>query len=308
MMFPWCAFGLVAAFWNLDEVNGFIIERTTIGGNYGSGVQFRDSRKPHRWATPSRRFYTGSTSPEEAMKRTSSHLKKLNKLSKQRQRYRERQLETAGTTTDRADQEEFDIVYQEYLSQPANSLKEQLQERRLSSKGRKPDLARRLAEYNLKLNGLPATDGRASTPEPIEPWLNDKVSFGEGEDSGVFSAMFCGLPLSSAATRALKKAEFLDTPSPIQAAAIPRISAVHDEQAHPESFILHAETGSGEWQYQHIPSSDQSKIFFKLRHPFIMTLAYVCYPSKARLSLTCSRSLNICGNNKRRGAMNLESF
>ena len=233
MTLRWCVLGLVlASLFNLDGVTGFPVERIS-------------SDKPYRWATPSRRFYTGSTSPEEAMKRTSAHLKKLNKLSKQRQQNRERELDDARSESDSPDQEGFDLMYQEYLLQSANYLKEQLQQKKLPSKGRKPDLARRLTEYNLKLNGAQA-NANSSPADPIRPWLEDEQSTGRGEEFEESSATFCGLNLSPAATRSLQKADFLATPSPIQAAAIPKISAVHEEQAHPESFILHAETGSGE--------------------------------------------------------------
>jgi hypothetical protein len=149
---------------------------------------------------------------------------------------------------------ERETRYRKYLAQSANALKELLKERKLTRTGNKPDLARRLVEYDLE-----TAYGYNSEKQAIEgEKLLVATDHGNtAEESGTFVdhhdesdtaaaaastadrtiGRFAGLDLSAVAGRALGKANFAK-PSPIQAAAMPAIAAG-------ESMILHAETGSG---------------------------------------------------------------
>jgi hypothetical protein len=134
---------------------------------------------------------------------------------------------------------------------PANSLKIELRRRKLQQKGRKPDLAKRLAEYEYEQQtGIvrnTETNGKGVVVEEgmIEPWnIEEDVN---GTKEGLKS--FCGIKLSSAAGAALGRAKF-DRPSHIQAAAIPL-------QCRGESLILHAQTGSGKTLAYLLPITEQ---------------------------------------------------
>lgn len=186
-----------------------------------------------------RLFY--STSPEEALKRTASQLERL-----QRQKNTDKPVE---------DDDEFENIYRNYISLPANALKAELKQRKLLDKGRKPDLARRLAEDDKRLTRATSQD---LTAEDIEDEQETMMEAWEPSSSldnaeGDFTPMtkFCGLKLSSAAGQALGKANFR-IPTPIQKAAIPL--QVHGSG---ESLILHAETGSGKTLAYLLPITEQ---------------------------------------------------
>jgi superfamily II DNA/RNA helicase len=182
-----------------------------------------------RWAT---------SSPEEALKKTASQLLKLDKLQQQ--------------TSGNGENPEFDKIYNQYIKQPANALKMELQQRNLPyKKGRKPDLAQRLAENDLKLSKMARgiiNDG----DDDIEAWNPTSSSSEDDETTSTplkLLKSFCGLQLSQAASNALTKANF-QTPSPIQKAAIPL-------SVQGESLILHAETGSGKTLAYLLPITEQ---------------------------------------------------
>ncbi|VEU38873.1 unnamed protein product [Pseudo-nitzschia multistriata] len=128
----------------------------------------------------------------------------------------------------------------EYLSFPANALKQELKANGLPTKGRKPDLARRLAEFEY-LRDHPdevlgdedeaAADRGEASQRPTK-YLEPRGS----EASGVLET-FCGMGLSEAAGAALGRAGF-DTPTPIQRKSLRALSKGN-------SAVLHAETGSG---------------------------------------------------------------
>ena len=166
-----------------------------------------------------------STSPksdpvaQDALEKTAARLEKL-------------QRRHAEIVSD--DDDKLQRLYRQYLLQPANALKEQLKSRKLPRNGRKPDLARRLAQDDLQM----ARNGNDDHHEKVRPsgttsaLLNNRAA-----DPATRLSSFAGLRLTATAGEALGRAGF-DAPSPIQAAAIPRLAAG-------ESLILHAETGSG---------------------------------------------------------------
>lgn len=179
---------------------------------------------------------------QDALERTASHLKKL-------QGRNNNNLSGIQSSTLLADPDappdplgvEREKIYQTYVQKPANTLKEILKERKLPRNGRKPDLARRLAEDDLvQLYGQPDENDIIGFAEDN---LNPKEAMMELDDtdndeaSSFRLSKFAGIPLSVAAGTALVRANFLH-PSPIQAAAIPAL-------AKGESVVLHAETGSG---------------------------------------------------------------
>lgn len=160
---------------------------------------------------------------QDALERTAAHLQKLQ----------------GSVAVSRADPDappdplgvEREKIYQEYLQNPANTLKQMLKERKLMRTGRKPDLARRLAVDDLRqLYGDPDKDALPEVPLSF-PGID------EGDGPTEVMAEFSGIPLSTAAGAALVRANILK-PSPIQAAAIPALSKG-------EPLVLHAETGSG---------------------------------------------------------------
>jgi len=134
-------------------------------------------------------------------------------------------------------QSKDDPVYRSYLQKSANTLKQILKERRLPTNGRKPDLARRLADADQA-----ELDHDGGSFEQVEsPW----------DDSIVKPRVkyFAGVQLSDIGSEVLGRAGFVN-PSPIQAAAIPRLMRG-------ESLILHAETGSGKTLAYVLPTTER---------------------------------------------------
>lgn len=174
---------------------------------------------------------SSSSSTNNAFQRTVSQLERL-------KRERPRTAEASSDDTDPAQ------LYESLIRQSANSLKEQLKERKLSTKGRKPDLAQRIVDYEFRLNKF---------SDDVEiPVIWDPATAGdddEGTSSNKKVRTFAGLKLSSAAGTALGKAKFAK-PSPIQQAVIP----LH---AKGESLIMHAETGSGKTLAYLLPITEQ---------------------------------------------------
>ena len=122
---------------------------------------------------------------------------------------------------------------------PANDLKEELTSLRLKSKGRKPDLVNRLAEYYVTQELGEIAKQEQETIIPIRLPKTSKLN----EDAVI---SFAGLPcISTAAANALTEA-FGDgsgeppEPTPIQKAAISKLFYPPQPSA-----ILHAPTGSG---------------------------------------------------------------
>ncbi len=136
----------------------------------------------------------------------------------------------------------------EYLSFPANEIKRELKVNGLPTKGKKPDLAKRLAEFEYleenpdDLFGDDASsndDGLEQRTKYLDP-KEPKNDAGDSENKVPQHntlETFCGLPLSPTAAAALGKAQF-DQPTPIQKGALPSLWRG-------ESAVLHAETGSG---------------------------------------------------------------
>lgn len=135
----------------------------------------------------------------------------------------------------------------EYLSFPANAIKQELKANGLPTKGKKPDLAKRLAEFEY-LEDNPddvfgdetsGDDGSQRPTKYLDPKGDSSSSSGSDAKDAQHSSLdtFCGLPLSATAAAALGKAQF-NTPTPIQKAALSFLWRG-------ESAVLHAETGSG---------------------------------------------------------------
>mmetsp|Transcript_16318 Transcript_16318/g.23014 ORF Transcript_16318/g.23014 Transcript_16318/m.23014 type:complete len:622 (+) Transcript_16318:172-2037(+) len=135
---------------------------------------------------------------------------------------------------------EEEKIYKEYMQMSGNMLKQELNARGLPSKGRKPDLARRLTDCDLEKFGLESLD---QTDDQPTTWEEAQ----KGEMKSIDK--FCGLTLSESAGKALGGAKF-NTPSPIQRAAIPTL-------AQGESSLLYAETGSGKTLAYLLPITEQ---------------------------------------------------
>eukprot|EP00581_Thalassiosira_minuscula_P014811 CAMPEP_0183722190 /NCGR_PEP_ID=MMETSP0737-20130205/14225_1 /TAXON_ID=385413 /ORGANISM="Thalassiosira miniscula, Strain CCMP1093" /LENGTH=829 /DNA_ID=CAMNT_0025952311 /DNA_START=34 /DNA_END=2523 /DNA_ORIENTATION=+ len=131
---------------------------------------------------------------------------------------------------------------------PANDLKAELTNLRLSSKGRKPDLVQRLAEYYVE-NGVDVDADDDDDDDGAEfdlPTLTKSTSLNLDRPMS-----FAGIPrLSSTAANALHQAFGAGTtastpstfpePTPIQSVAVPKLFYPPNPSA-----LLHAPTGSG---------------------------------------------------------------
>ena len=168
----------------------------------------------------------------DALEKTASHLEKLK---------RQRQIPQVEDDDGPDDpfSAEREKLYREYLLQAANSLKVELKTRKLPRNGRKPDLAMRLAEDDLRAIYGEAITGEEEDDVSLKQLVADDEKFNEMQEKEVFERLvtFAGLKLSHTAGDALGRAGFTK-PSPVQAAAIPRL-------IRGESCVLHAETGSG---------------------------------------------------------------
>jgi hypothetical protein len=204
---------------------------------------------------------SSTSSAEEALQRTAAQLDKL-----------KQKTSTSGRVVGEGN-DAYEALYRDYVQLPANSLKGELKRRKLPQKGRKPDLAQRLAEYDYQQQtGGSDTNNNNNNggveEGMIEPWNikddNDDAHDDNNDDAddhddtnnnGVAAVVqkslrsFCGIQLSSAAGAALGRAKF-DRPSPIQAAAIPL-------QCQGSSLILHAQTGSGKTLAYLLPITEQ---------------------------------------------------
>mmetsp|Transcript_20594 Transcript_20594/g.30577 ORF Transcript_20594/g.30577 Transcript_20594/m.30577 type:complete len:633 (-) Transcript_20594:128-2026(-) len=156
----------------------------------------------------------------QEIKRTAAHLEKL-----------KQQFNDSNSSTSN---KESDVLYKELIQRPASVLKQQCQELRLSTKGRKPDLAQRLAAH------LSSQDDEEEEEEEDVLEEIEAADFSKEAAADLPSdASFAGLEtLSAAATSALHKASFLHTPTPIQSVAVAPLY-------NGESAVLHASTGSG---------------------------------------------------------------
>jgi hypothetical protein len=178
-----------------------------------------------------------STSPSnEALERVKNQLNKINQNAAAR--------EGGGN--------DFDSIYREYAMLPANTLKMELKRLKLPQKGRKPDLAKRLAEYEMQLRTgkASASENSKTADSSVKPW--EDVQQGDDDDAASVKktiSSFCGISLSKAGSEALTRASFQQA-SPIQHRSIPAIVSG-------ESVILHAETGSGKTLAYLLPITEQ---------------------------------------------------
>ncbi|CAB9511619.1 RNA helicase DBP8 [Seminavis robusta] len=193
-------------------------------------------------------------SAEEALARTKAHLVKLQR----RQPSTDNNNENNKLHPQQRQSIAQETLYQEYILQSANSLKQELQSLRLNTKGRKPDLARRLAQYKI-LKDTQKEDNGVDVVEQGSLVTDHDTDSAATTGDVPYPVSFAGIPLSRTAATALHQAGFLKQPSPIQAAAIPAM-----DQG--ESILLHAPTGSGktiayvlpitEFLWQSDPQSD----------------------------------------------------
>jgi len=215
-----------------------------------------------RWsllATSSRSSSSASSSSSpsvtQALERTASQLQRLQKFNQRttpplssspESRVNE---DVNEATTKNPHTETPEELYQSYIRQPANTLKQQLKERRLPTRGRKPELAQRLVDFALNIY---TPDGGKDEEDEVMVWDPSATSSSSSSPSQLSSSTvntFAGLRLSGAASKALGKAMF-QTPSSIQKAVIP----LHCKG---ESLIMHAETGSGKTLAYLLPISEQ---------------------------------------------------
>jgi len=204
---------------------------------------------------------------QAALERTAAHLEKLQQQSSHSTRRRQRPpisienekyntlleqddndqivldkdddsvIAKAATTTTATDDplgQERELLYREYLQLPANTLKQELQRHQLPNRGRKPDLARRLVQFELH-----EKYGSLKTGKEDEDYYKTMDDDADDDDTPIPQQrrlqQFAGLRLSESTSAALGRAGFTQ-PSPIQAAAIPVL-------AQQQSCLLHAATG-----------------------------------------------------------------
>ena len=146
---------------------------------------------------------------------------------------------STSTTENSVQSKDKEIMYQQLIKQSANSLKDELKKLKLSTKGRKPDLARRLVDYNFISKEDDDNDGGAHLDdENIMNEINTPQQWIESDDIKQSIRNFASISLSNTAGTALATAGFVE-PTDIQSSALPLL--VNER----ESLILHAETGSG---------------------------------------------------------------
>ena len=132
--------------------------------------------------------------------------------------------------------EEKEKLYQDLVKRPANSLKEHLRNLKLPTKGRKPDLARRLVDYFIRqADNQDDEDGDKFDLDTIQQCdLHEEILKECNDPIKTFGSM----TLSTAAAQILTNAGFT-TPTSIQSIALPILTEKK------ESIVIHAETGSG---------------------------------------------------------------
>ena len=158
-----------------------------------------------------------SKSEDEAIERTKLQLEIL------------RGAVTTSCYGENEENEEKENLYQRLIKRPANSLKEELNTLKLPSKGKKPDLARRLVDHYISDNHH---DDQVPSKEEEILEIHQEIQQLDPIQS------FGSMTLSNAAAQTLANAGFR-TPTTIQAMALPILTEKK------ESIIIHSETGSG---------------------------------------------------------------
>ncbi|KAL7462990.1 hypothetical protein ACHAXS_003362 [Conticribra weissflogii] len=192
------------------------------------------------------------TRQQETQKKMMLSLKRSLKKSQQTMALNESKTDTVvfegldSTSDGSADDqknEKLQYFIEQLRAKPANDLKEQLSILRLSNKGRKPELVRRLAEYyvssDIDESDNKSDSGDTNGGEGVIPDLeiSNPTSFSFVDEP----ISFAGIPrLSDRAARALTQAFGKPKPTSIQAVAIPKLYSPPNPSA-----LLHASTGSG---------------------------------------------------------------
>lgn len=234
---------LLGTLFRIVRTNAFSNTPTTIT-TVGTFRTFRHVYSPRTDRTDSSSSALGlsaDASAAQALERTKAQLAKIQ---------RQQRAVDENAPPDPLGEERERLV-QSYVQQSANALKEQLKTRGLPRNGRKPDLARRLAEDDLQQSYRDEPDdaavlksqGQHTDALVVKAMAEqdaDLLPSSELEKDDMVRTLttFATLRLSPAAGRALGRAQF-DTPTPIQAEALPRLARQR------ESLLLHAETGSG---------------------------------------------------------------
>jgi hypothetical protein len=195
------------------------------------GVRFSD--------IPTTKLSIAFSPEEQALEKTKQQLQKLQQTT--RRKNGNNNIVSASKNSDPA-LEDIEQQIQDYLQLPASAIKEELRQKGLPTKGRKPDLARRLVEYEWQLeHGRPVPYLENESTVAVTMGLKKEQSTRSNKtnlSSRTDRLHFCGLQLSQAASTALQNAQFTE-PTPIQREGIPLMA----KQG--ESVILHAATGSG---------------------------------------------------------------
>lgn len=178
---------------------------------------------------------SGTTDLPPELERTAQHLKKIT-----------RRLDPLVGSSDEDDDEldvlgrERERIYRSYLQQPANKLKMCLADRGLLQKGRKPDLARRLAQDDLdRLYGKQSQKKIADDSVPLETLegIEDRDDSASSSSSAQLLTEFAGFPIGPQASSVLS---LFPEPTGIQKAAMQNF--LHHSK---EPCVLHSSTGSG---------------------------------------------------------------
>jgi DEAD/DEAH box helicase/Helicase conserved C-terminal domain len=191
-----------------------------------------------------------ATTPHEMLDRTRRQLETMMMKTRIPQDSRNR-VGGGGVATEEANvdpfQAEREQMCREYVAKPAHQLQAECRTRGLLPKGRKPDLAERLARNDLYVKYgssavTPSTSSASSSYalDDVDDELEEQqdASIRPSSSQAVVITRFGPLTLSPAASRRLTHAGFVQ-PTSIQDAALP-ILAQRGSNA-----ILHSETGSG---------------------------------------------------------------
>jgi len=143
------------------------------------------------------------------------------------------------------------LLYQQYIQQPAQTLKQQLESLHLNTKGRKPDLAKRLVEYYTTLSH------NTQQQDKEEGENKDKNTTFTSTSSITSIPYFATIPISHAAHTAILQAKIYQ-PTSIQQKALPILMSTTTQTYSSSSIILHAETGSGKTLCYLLPITERA--------------------------------------------------
>lgn len=209
-----------------EQISSFILPNNIRPSTFTSPLSFSKSL-----VNDAENFSINKEDNDDPFERTKRQLEKLQRK------------EVPSPYDDRDDRstdlwaEERKEMYQNLILKPANQLKEELRNLNLNTKGKKPDLARRLVDYMIM---------NQHETNSVDDDLEDEINIeevhnplGNNQPNGEIRPVkkFASLILSNAAGMALARAGFT-SPSSIQSAALPLLQQR-------QSLIIHSVTGSG---------------------------------------------------------------